>query len=292
MEEQRLRNMIKIIIKKEEILKEVLKQKLNKSKNNLKTLCENNLIIINNKPIKKLDYKLKIGDKLIIKDKYIKDKNYKKLIEIIYEDNDIIVVNKPFGLLSISDNKKHYSLYNIVSNYIKIKNKNNKIFIIHRLDRDTSGVIMFAKSEKVKNAYQNKFNDLVKKREYIAIVNGILDKSGTIKKNIIEDKTTFMHISNSKNSKIAITHYDPIKHNNKYSMIRVNIDTGRKNQIRVHLSSINHSIIGDIKYGNKNSPIKRLGLHAKKLEIINPKSKKMMTFDSSIPESFYLLFKE
>ncbi len=284
--------MIKQRINNNTDLKTYLNNILNKSKNNLKTLCENDFIIVNKIPIKRLDYKLHIGDEIIIKDKYIKDKKYNKLIEIIYEDKDIIVVNKPSGLLSISDNKKHYSLYNIVSNYIKIKNKNNKIFVIHRLDRDTSGIIMFAKSEKIKRLYQDKFQKLVKLREYIAIVDGILDKTGVINKNLIEDKTTFVHISNSKNSKQAITHYDPIKHNKKYSMIKVKISTGRKNQIRVHLSSIGNPVVGDKKYASRSNPIKRLGLHANRLEIINPINNKLMIFESDIPNIFYKIFKE
>lgn len=281
--------MITIKVTRKCVLKDILEENINKSKNNLKTLCENDLVLVNNMIVKKLNYIVDVDDEIIVKDKYIKDKIYKKIIDIIYEDKDIIVLNKPDKLLSINDEKKHYSLYNIVSNYVKIKNKNNKIYVIHRLDRDTSGVIMFAKNMKTKNLYQNNYNELIKVREYIGIIHGKIIKSGEITKNLIEEKDGYVHTSNKLGSYRAITQYKPIKYNNKYSMLNIKILTGRKNQIRVHMASIDHPIVGDRKYGIKDNK-NRMYLHASKLVIMNPITNKIMEFNSDLPQAFYTFF--
>lgn len=219
----------------------------------------------------------------------------KKKLDIIYEDKNIIVVNKPSGLLTISTSKeKERTLYHEVSCYVKKSNPKAKIFIIHRLDKDTSGIVMFAKSQDIKYKYQNNWDNLVLKRGYIAIVHGILDsKKGTIKSYLKETKTFFVYSSNDKiGGKLGITNYKVIKENNKYSMLNIEIKTGRKNQIRVHLNDLGHSVLGDKKYGNKKSPLNRLALHSNSLIIIEPVTKKKMEFSAKIPKSFELLFKE
>jgi len=251
-----------------------------KIKNNLK----NGFIFVNNNKIKQYNYLLKPNDIVSIN----KENSVKNNLSIIYEDSDIIVVNKPYGLLTIATIKeKEKTLYKEVSDYIKKKNKNNNIFIIHRLDQDTSGVIMFAKNEKIKNMYQDNWNDLVKKREYIAIVSGILDKKeDTIVTYLNENKAGNVYATTKNDGKEAITKYRVLKENSKYSMLEVSILTGRKNQIRVHLSDINHPVLGDRKYNGEISPIKRLCLHANKLEIINPITKKLDKYEVRIPNNF------
>lgn len=219
----------------------------------------------------------------------------KKKLDIIYEDKEILVVNKPSGILAVSTPKeKEKTLFHEVSDYVKKSNPKAKVFIIHRLDKDTSGIVMFAKNQTIKYAYQNNWDNLVIKRGYIAVVDGVLEnKKGTIKSYLKETKTLLVYSSNDKkNGKLAITNYNVEKETKKYSMLNVDIKTGRKNQIRVHMKDINHPILGDKKYGNKKSPANRLMLHAGELIIINPKTKKKMEFISKIPKSFYLLFDE
>ena len=186
--------------------------------------------------------------------------------------------------------EKINTLYHKVSQYVKSKNKNNNIFIIHRLDRDTSGVVMFAKSEKIKKLYQNNWNNLVKLRGYIAIVEGKTKDNGTIK-SYLKDKNMYTYVTNSKDGKLAKKNYKKIKNNEKYTMLDINIETGRKNQIRVQLKEIGNIIVGDKKYGSKDNSIKRMALHANRLEFINPKNNKLMKFESSIPNSFKNLIK-
>lgn len=219
----------------------------------------------------------------------------KKKLDIIYEDKEILVVNKPSGILTVSTPKeKEKTLFHEVSDYVKKSNPKAKVFIVHRLDKDTSGIVMFAKNQNVKYNYQNKWDNLVFKRGYTAVVDGVLEKKkDSIKSYLKETKTLFVYSSNDKkNGKLAVTNYNVIKESKRYSMLDINIKTGRKNQIRVHMKDINHPILGDKKYGNKKSPANRLMLHAGELVIINPKTKKKMTFISEIPKSFNLLFNE
>lgn len=213
----------------------------------------------------------------------VKDK-----LDIIYEDKELIVINKKAHLLTIATtDEKINTLYHKVYEYEKKKNKNNKIFIVHRLDKDTSGIVLFAKNQKLKELLQKDWNNLAIAREYYAVVEGKVQKSkDTIKQYLKETKTLQTVVTNKNDGKYAVTHYEVIKSSKNYSTLKVNIDTGRKNQIRVALSSINHPIIGDKKYGSTKNPLRRICLHASKLEIIHPITKKKLTFEARIPQEF------
>ena len=217
----------------------------------------------------------------------------KKKLDIIYEDKDIIVVNKPAGLLTVSTEKeKERTLFKEVSEYVKKSNPKIKIFIIHRLDKDTSGIVIFAKNQNIKYMYQNAWDKLVLKRGYVAVVQGVLkEKKGRIKNYLKETKTLMVYSVNNKNEgKLAITDYSVVKENSRYSMLDIDIKTGRKNQIRVHMKDLETPILGDKKYGNKKTPFNRLFLHANHLIIINPKNNKKMEFVSDIPKIFNNIF--
>lgn len=217
----------------------------------------------------------------------------KEKLDIIFEDKNIVVVNKPAHLLTVSTEKEHEkTLFYKVSAYEKTKHKSNKVFIVHRLDKDTSGVVVFAKNLKVKSLLQNNWDNLVKCREYIAIVEGKMDKNkGTIKSWLKENKNYVTYSSpHPGDGKLAITKYKVISTNTKYSLLKVNIDTGRKNQIRVHMNDLSCPIIGDKKYGAKSDPIRRMGLHASKLELIHPITKEKLVLEAKIPLEFYKIF--
>ncbi len=220
-------------------------------------------------------------------------KKKKKKLDIIYEDKEILVINKPSGMLTVSTpNEKEKTLFHEASSYVKKSNPKNKIFIIHRLDKDTSGIVMFAKNQSVKYNYQNAWDSLVLKRKYVAVIEGILEKKqASIKSYLKETKTLMVYSTNDKkDGKLAITNYKVIKSNDKYSLLDIEIKTGRKNQIRVHMSDIGNPILGDKKYGNKKSFSKRLMLHAYNLEILNPKTKRKMIFSCNVPKQFLKLF--
>ena len=189
----------------------------------------------------------------------------KKKLDIIYEDKNILVINKPTGILTVSNSKeKEKTLFFEVSSYVKKSNPKAKVFIINRLDKDTSGIVLFAKNQNIKYKYQNAWNDLAIKRGYIAVVNGKLDKKqGTIKSYLKETKTLLVYSSNdSKNGKLAITNYKVVEESKHYSKLEIDIKTGRKNQIRVHLNDLGNPIVGDKKYGDKKNKSSRLMLHA------------------------------
>ena len=207
-----------------------------------------------------------------------------KKLDIIYEDKEILVVNKPAKMLTISDGVSDITLYSMARSYVKKKHKSNKIFIVHRLDKETSGVVLFAKNEQIKKLLQDNWNELTN-REYIAILEGKLkENSGVIKNYLLEDSTHKVYVSKNKKGEYAETHYEVINRTGKNTVVKVNIKTGKKNQIRVAFASLNHPIIGDKKYGSKTNPIKRLGLHADKLKIkFNDKE---YEFIAKIPKDF------
>lgn len=256
-----------------------------KSKNNIKSLLKNEVVFVNGKIVTKYNYVLCDGDVVEI--------NKKKAINninIIYEDNDIIVIDKPSKILTISNkNEKVNTLYRMVSDYLKKEHK--KVFIIHRLDFDTSGIIMFAKSQRVQKLYQDNWNDLAKIREYTAIVEGITANKGHIESYLKQTKTLLVYSSKNKDGLFAITDYEKIGGNSKYSMLKILISTGRRNQIRCHMADIGHPILGDYRYKCKINPIDRLCLHANRLEIINPITKELMVFNSNIPKEFNSIIK-
>lgn len=210
----------------------------------------------------------------------------KKKLHILYEDKFIIIINKPANLLTISTEKeKERTLYHYVYDYLKKKNKKNKVFIVHRLDKDTSGIVMFAKEESIKFYMQENWNKVI--RNYVAIVNGkVKEKKGVLKSYLNETKTHFTYSVKDKNGQLAITEYEKILENKKYTMLSLNLKTGRKNQIRVQLSDIGNPIVGDKKYGIKKDPIRRMALHANYMEFIHPKTKERIVIDIDIPNSF------
>ena len=280
-------NKVQNYINKEEttLLKSISNFKKDLSNKTIKNFIKNGMVKVNNKVITNSSYLVNNGDNIEIS--YNKKVMPVYNLEILYEDKDIIAINKPCGLLSIANDKeKEITAYRMVSDYVK-KNSNNKyIFVVHRLDQDTSGVLVFAKNERIRDMLQNNWNTLVKKRGYIAIVDGILKGSKTIHTFLLENKQQFVYSSKNNEGKEAITHYSSIKNNNNYSMLQVFIDTGRRNQIRVHLSELGYPIVGDKKYKCKSNPIKRLCLHANILEFIHPVTKKLIHIEAPVPIEF------
>jgi RluA family pseudouridine synthase len=288
--------MEKFISNEEDILINVLRNNLKKySKNNIKSFLTKEMVLVNNKVQTRYDYLVHKTDKIEIRETKIKVSKIKNDLNIIYEDEDLIVVNKPHGLLSIATKEeKEYTLYHFVSNYLKEKNKNNKVFIIHRLDKDTSGIVIFAKNQKTKNLFQNNWDKIVRERKYYAVVNGTLkEKEGTIKNYLVENDKSFMVYStkNKNEGKLSITDYKVLKENKDYSLLDINIKTGRKNQIRVTFKDLGNPIVGDKKYGDGKSLIKRMALHQYKVELIDPRNNKKLIFKTEMPTSFKRLIK-
>lgn len=278
--------MDKLVVKNKNELYSYLRDNLNKSKNNIKSLLKNECIYVNDKIVTKYNYIVDVGDIITI-GKKINNNDFN--LKIIYEDNDIIVIDKPSKILTISNDKeKEKTLYREVSNYLKRENK--KVFVIHRLDYDTSGIIMFAKNQKIQKLYQENWNKLAKKREYTAIVEEITNSHGHIESYLKMSRTLQVYSSKNNDGLLAITDYERIKYNDKYSLLKIHISTGRRNQIRCHMADIKHPILGDSRYQSKTNPLNRLALHANRLEIINPLTNKLMIFNSELPSEFINIF--
>ena len=174
----------------------------------------------------------------------------------------------------------------MVREYLRTKHKLAKVYVIHRLDKETSGIVLFAKDEKTKNNFQEKWNEIASVREYIAIVEGKMPKKeDKLVHTLLENKSHFVYVTNSKEGKEAITNYQVIKEKNNLSKLRIFIETGRKNQIRVQLEHIHHPVLGDKKY-NKKAMDKRLYLHASRLKVFHPILRKVITITAEIPEEF------
>ena len=275
-----------------ELLEFLLETLKDQSRNSVKSLLTNHRVSIDGAPISQYNFKLTKGDVVIISKTPIHKKTRSNL-PIIFENEEFIVINKPSGLLSIANDKeKGSTAYRMLMDYVQQKDKHNRIYVVHRLDEDTSGVLMVAKNEKIRDLLQDKWNDLVSKRGYYAIVEGQLkEKQGTIKSYLKKNSQNMMYSSKKAgDGQLAITHYKVIAESDKYSLLDVNIDSGRKNQIRVHLGDLGHHVIGDDKYGNPSNPIKRLGLHAYELVLEHPVSHKIMRFTAPVPKEFLTLF--
>ncbi|MDP4119670.1 MAG: RluA family pseudouridine synthase [Bacillota bacterium] len=265
-----------------------------KSRNNIKSLLLYRGISVNGRIITQFDYKLNPGDTVRLVPTLNREKNQINTIDIVFEDDDLIVINKPSGMLSIAtDKEKEITAYHLLSEYVKKKNKKARIFVVHRLDRDTSGVLMVAKNEEMKFALQDNWSELMLERGYIAIVEGQLkEKSGRIRSWLKVTKSLIVYSSNEAGNGLeAITNYQVIDETEYYSLLKIQLETGRKNQIRVHMKDLGHPVAGDKKYGAKTNPIKQLGLHAYKLKFRHPFTDEVMCFETETPKEFNSIFK-
>lgn len=280
------RGRMKLIVKKDGLLLDYLYQNLDMPKKRIKQYLTHKAIYVNNQRTTKFDYPVVTGMTITI-DTESKHKSSLPF-EVLFEDDHIIVVNKPSGLLTVATEKeKDRTLFHIVRDYLIAKNKTARVFIVHRLDKDTSGIVVLAKDEKTKNQLQENWNEFVSLREYVAVVQGHPTKGeDTIVQTLKETKTNLVYVSRQGDGKEAITHYKVVKESLHYSLLQVKIDTGRKNQIRVALASKRVPIVGDKKYGDAKSKESRLYLHANRLKLYYPGIKKDILFETGVPVEF------
>jgi len=271
-----------------ELLKFLFEMMPSQSRKSVKGMLGRGQVTVNDNVITQFNETLSTGDRVAILSEGANPKVKVKGIEILYEDDDLVAVDKEAGLLTIaSDKEKQATAYRQLSDYVKSGNPKARIFIVHRLDRDTSGVMLFAKSKQIQQRLQNSWKDSVRERTYIALVEGIVEKNGTVTSWLTEDKTLTMRSSSrpDKGQK-AVTRYKVLETGRELSLLQVNLETGRKNQIRVHMQDLGHPIIGDRKYGSRKNIIGRLGLHAYALQFKHPTTGEVMRFESKTPESF------
>ena len=278
----------------EELMKFLIEQMPDKSRNNIKSLLSHRQVLVDGQVVTKYNHPVKVGQEVSINWALVRDEKPVRGLHILYEDADIIIIDKPAGLLSIaSDKEKERTAYHQLTEYVRTKDPENRIFIVHRLDRETSGVMLFAKNEDIKHSLQDNWKEAVVDRAYIAVVEGQVEKKeGKIRSWLQETKTRLVYSSSSPGEgQEAVTCYKVLETGAGYSLLEIRLETGRKNQIRVHMKDIGHSIIGDKKYGAMTNPIGRLGLHAHILAFYHPVSGELMRFETEVPKKFSQLFK-
>lgn len=264
----------------------------NRSRNTVKGILSRGQVVINGKVSTQFDDPLHPGDVVQIHSRVATETVKLSGLRILFEDDDLIVVEKDAGLLTVaSKNERQMTAYRQLADYVKSVDPRNRIFIVHRLDRDTSGVMIFAKTKEMQQTLQNDWHNIVPERAYIALVEGNVKKDGTITTWLKENKAFVVYSSFRPNDgQKAVTHYKVLKKNRHNSLLEVHLETGRKNQIRVHMQDLKHPIVGDRKYGAKTRPIGRLGLHAHKISFTHPVTGKALTFESKVPASFLKTF--
>ncbi len=285
-----------IVHHSEELLSFLL-NKCKTSRNNVKRLLANRQVVVNGVMVRQYNFMLEKEDEVKIakypieEEKNSKFKKERLPFSILYEDDDFIAIDKPQGLLSIDNGKEEQTAYRYVSRYVQEKDKNQRVYIIHRIDKETSGVLVFTKNKSIHSMLRLRWNQYVRVRQYYALVEGRLEPAtATIQNFLAETENGMMYVSKNPNELKAVLHYRVVKQNKDYSLLEVEIDTGRKNQIRVQLKHLGHGIVGDKKYGYEKDPLHRLGLHAIKLEFIHPITKAVLSISSPLPKEFLSVF--
>ncbi|MDD2997300.1 MAG: RluA family pseudouridine synthase [Paludibacter sp.] len=265
------------------------------SRNSVKSLLSHRQVMVNGKVTTLFNTALKAGDTVLISSARGNIELTHPKLKVIFEDQYLIVVEKKEGLLTVTTGKSdETTAFSILKNYVKKASPQNRIYVVHRLDRETSGVIMFAKTREIQLALQENWHRVITRRVYVALVEGKVEKpEDTIITWLTEnEKSLKIHSSKVDNGgQQAVTHYRTIKSNDKFSLLEVELETGRKNQIRVHMQDIGHPIVGDKKYGSEVSPIGRVGLHARVLAFIHPMSLENVTFETHVPKTFTSVFR-
>lgn len=265
-----------------------------RKRTNVKELLKYNQVMVNGTVTRQFDVQLNPGDEVKVNLTRAFVTFYNRRMQLVYEDDDIIVVNKGYGVLSIGNDKvKEGTAYSILKEYVKAKNPRNKIFIVHRLDQQTSGLMLFAKNIQAKEGLQHNWNNMVRRRQYVCVVEGRLQPpDGEVRGYLAENSCHEVYSTdNPEEGKLALTRYKTIKSAGGYTLAEVELETGRKNQIRVHMHDLGHPIAGDRRYGAGASPIKRLALHARTLVFIHPITSRLMEFETPVPASFLSMVK-
>ena len=257
------------------------------SQNTLRSWIQKGRVTIGGKTALRANALLVKGQELVVKSK---SHFIEQDVKVLFKDEHVIVVEKPEGMLSVATD---FQIRGTLHDILKRRFHAQRIFPVHRLDRETSGVMVFAYTNAARVGLKKQFAEHTIERMYAAVIEGALaEKTGIWKSRLTEDDLYFVKSTNAESGRIAITHYQVLHQTPKFSFLKLRLETGRKNQIRVHCSEAGHPIAGDKKYGAQGEgPLKRLGLHACLLAFEHPVKGKKMTFESPIPEIFYKPFK-
>lgn len=267
---------------------------VNESRSKVKSTLKGMGVRVNGKCVTQFDYLLKPGMKVAVsKTKRNQEVFKSRFLKIIYEDRWLIVIEKAIGILSMPAGHSTLNVKSILDEYFHKSRQNCRAHVVHRLDRDTSGLMVYAKNMEAEQILEHNWHDIVYNRRYVAVVSGeIVEDSGTVSSWLKDNKAYITYSSPIDNGgKYAVTHFHVLNRTTEHSLVEFKLETGRKNQIRVHSADIGHPVCGDVKYGNGDNPLHRLCLHAYMLCFYHPITNERMEFETPIPTSFRLLFK-
>jgi 23S rRNA pseudouridine1911/1915/1917 synthase len=282
-----------VVTEAAELMPFLLQKLPQQSRTSIKALLQNGQVWVEGKAIRQFNHALIPTQRVEIQRVGTLQSKSVRGLAVLFEDAHIVVIEKPAGLLSMATNReKEQTAYSQLSHYLKQQNPKNKVFIVHRLDRDTSGVMVFAKTEQAQQNLQQSWNSGTKERVYLAVTEGIPQvAAGKIESYLRESKALVVYSSrDAQNGQYALTHYQTLKTTAAYALLEVRLETGRKNQVRVHLQDLGTPIVGDKKYGATTNPLGRLGLHAWVLAFEHPISGQLLRFETRIPTAFSSFF--
>ena len=266
------------------------------SRNKLKGFLTKGAIFVDGKPQTQYNFQVSENNKVEIvrgmhnsKQHNAPERNMSHFARIVYEDRWLMIVDKNVGILSVPSGHHAFCLKTLLDEYLIRKGEKTNTHIVHRLDKMTSGLMLFAKSRQVQEIFTNNWHNIISDRRYYALCEGRPDKAqGTVQSYLWDDKFYYTHTSDTEveGSRLAITHYHILRTNGKYSLLDCQLETGRKNQIRVHLQQLGCPVVGDMKYGTGEDPVQRLGLHAYKLCFTHPFLHQELKFETPLPDSF------
>jgi 23S rRNA pseudouridine1911/1915/1917 synthase len=263
------------------------------SKSTLRQMLQTGRVRVNGVVEKNAKLELEPDDAVDVAEKAV-HRNLPGGLAVLHEDADVIVVFKPHGMLTVpTERERDTTVQAYLNAYLGQNKGKERIQVVHRLDRETSGVLVFAKNAYAREQLKEQFAAHTTERLYIALVEGMMDpEEGTFRSYLREMRDLKMvSVDVHPDAKFAVTHYRTLQTNGKYSMLEVRLETGRKNQIRAHLSESGHPVVGDRMYGSEINPIGRLGLHAKLLGFDHPVTRKHLVFESPVPKEFRDVFK-
>ncbi len=282
------------VVSEEQPLLEFLLENVKQSRNKIKLTLQGRGIRVNGKTVSQFDFLLKPGMKVAVSKTKRNQTQFKsRWLKIVYEDRWIIVVEKHEGILSMAAGHSSLNVKTILDDYFKKSRQKCTAHVVHRLDRDTSGLMVYAKDMDTEQTLEHYWHDIVYDRRYVAVLSGEMEQDeGTIA-NWLKDNKAYVTYSSpvDNGGKYAVTHFHVLDRTTDHSLVEFKLETGRKNQIRVHAADMGHPVCGDVKYGDGNDPIHRLCLHAFLLCMEHPVTHERMEFETPIPVAFRQLFK-
>lgn len=288
-------NYLHLTVKEDKPLLEFLLDSMeNTSRTKIKSTLQGRGVKVNGKVITQFDYPLSCGMKVAVSRSKQNAEMFKnRYIKIVYEDRYIVVVEKNVGILSMAAGHSSLNVKTVLDSYFKTSRQKCTAHVVHRLDRDTSGLMIYAKDMQTEQILEHEWHDIVYDRRYVAVVSGEMeDDYGTMTSWLKDNKAYITYSSPYDNGgKYAVTHFHTLDRTTDHSLVEFRLETGRKNQIRVHSADMGHPVCGDIKYGNGDDPIGRLCLHAYVLCFYHPITRRRMEFETPIPVIFRKLFK-